>query len=252
MAQVITYQCPRCKADIGRRFGLITKKLIVCQKCGHNVLIDSSVIQQNWAFNFGWMGTLFVWLCLGATVLVNEEVARSIGGKSFKADTVQSRLVIAAVCAIPSLLVGLVIGGVGMALGAIVGASSSANQISATPQGLPQGFPSQQSSYTPPEPQGRGCLIRGFFICFWPNFFLFPAIIIMAGVEGAFSAPSEEVRKQLSEQSAQKNMPWIMGVTLLLFIAGCLGLLPWTGRGKKKSAPPPVEPPPRATDWGRY
>ena len=50
---VITYRCPRCKTDIGRRFGLITTLRILCPRCGTRVRIDAGVVGQNWAFNFG-------------------------------------------------------------------------------------------------------------------------------------------------------------------------------------------------------
>jgi DNA-directed RNA polymerase subunit RPC12/RpoP len=250
MPTVVTYQCPRCRKDIARRFGLITKKMVVCPSCGHNVLIDTNVIQQNWAFNFGWIGTLLIWLFLGAAVLTNQELAAAIGGKSLKSDTVQQRLVIAGISIIPAALVGLLFAGIGMAIGAMVAASDSSNTVQAP---SPSGFPEPPAYMPPPEPQGRGCLVRSIFILFWPIFFFLAAVITMSALNGGFSKEiSEETRKQINERSAQQNGLWIFGVTILLFILGAFGVLPWTGSKKKKAAPPPEPPRPGPTTWGRY
>lgn len=233
---VVTFQCPRCRADLGRQFGLITSRSIPCPRCGTTVRIDSQVIAQNWGFNFGWVGGLLLWLGLAAGVMLDPHFAASIGGKTLKSDTQQQRLMIALVCGIPALLGGLVFGGIGMLLGAVMVGEGEAAPGPTRPSGFPGLTPTMPA--TTPQPQRRGCLVRSFFILFWPVFFFIAGAIVMSGVSGAWTAETEEARQQLSKQSAEKYAMWVFLGSFLVFLFGCFGLMPWTGSGKKKTPPP--------------
>jgi hypothetical protein len=237
--RVITFQCPRCKTDIGRQWGLITTKVIVCPSCGTNVRIDTSVIQQNWAFNFGWVGGILTWFVLGALVLADPQFATTIGRKTFKSDTGEQRLLIAGMCGIPAMFAGLLIGLVGGILGTIVAwGASEAPPAPATPVPTPGAPP-----LAPPQPQGRGCLIRSFFILLWPIVTFFASGIVVMVLTGVFTASDEEVRRQLSKEAGEKYAGWMLLASLVAFILGCVGLLPLTGRGKKKEVKPPPDAP---------
>ena len=233
---VVTFQCPRRRA-ISAKFGLITSRSIPCPRCGTTVRIDRQVIAQNWGFNFGWVGGLLLWLGLAAGVMLDPHFAASIGGKTLKSDTQQQRFMIALVCGLPALLGGLVCGGVGMLLGAVLVGDGEAAPSPPTPSGFPGVTPTMPSATTL-QPRGRGCLVRGSFILFWPVFFFIAGAIVMSGVSGAWTAETEEVRKQLSKQSAEKYAMWVFLGSFLVFLLGCFGLMPWTGSGKKTTPPP--------------
>jgi hypothetical protein len=230
---VTTFQCPRCRADLGRQFGLITSRSIPCPRCGTMVHIDGKVIAQNWGFNFGWVGGLLLWLGLAAGVMLDPQFAASIGGKTFKSDTQQQRVIIALVCGLPALFGGLVCGGVGMLLASVMVGGGEAGPSLVTASGL---------SAAPPQPQSRGCAVRGFFILFWPVFVFVAGVIVMSGVSGAFSAETVELRNQINKESAEKYTKWVLLASFLVFLLGCFGIMPWTGSGKKNT-PPPESPP---------
>jgi DNA-directed RNA polymerase subunit RPC12/RpoP len=208
---VITYRCPRCRADIGRRFGLLTKLNIVCPNCSANVRIGADVIRQNWGFNFAWASAVLIWLALGVGVLADRDLAAAIGRQTIPADTFEHRLGIAGICAIPALFAGLAMGGVGMVLGAIVAAGAKRDSADAAPsswttpgQGsqpargdaFPPVRPGQQRLRTmgagyatqpppeaaPPQPPKRNILVRVFFVLLWPVVFFFGAGIVLAVV----------------------------------------------------------------------
>lgn len=241
---VVTYQCPRCKADLARRFGLIGSRRIPCPSCGAMVNIDAQVIGQNWAFNFGWVGGVGISLFLAVMVVANQDFAASVGGKTFPTGTQQQRVTLAAMMVIPGILLGLVAAGVGMGLGALVGsmASSETEAAPAPPPGFPGSRLPTSLPAVPPQAKGRGCLIRMIFICFWPVAFFMAAVVVMTFVSGAASAETEELRKQLSKESAEKHTGWMMLGTFITFLLGCFGVLPWTGKGRKKPPPPPDMP----------
>ncbi len=180
---VWTFRCPRCKSDIGRRFGLITTLTIPCPNCRTQVRVDSNCIQQNWGFNFGWVGGVLLWFALAAGVLASPEFAAQIGRKTFPADTHEQRLVIAGVCALPAFLGALVIGGIGMVCGAIAAASMPTHTAdpfdltSPPPPGPRPGRPGQWGADAAgrdfrlpdvPRPAQRGFLARAFFALLWP------------------------------------------------------------------------------------
>src|SRR5947209_4353045 len=104
---VITYQCPRCRLDLGRRLGLITSKSILCPGCGTRVRIGTNVICQNWAYNFGWVGGLLTWFGLAALVLLDPQFAAKAGGRTFPSSGSDNRLMLAGLSALPAILAGL-------------------------------------------------------------------------------------------------------------------------------------------------
>ncbi|HVS40560.1 MAG TPA: hypothetical protein VMS17_33700 [Gemmataceae bacterium] len=204
---VITYKCPRCRADIGRRFGLHTKLSIACPNCGNTVRISRDVIQQNWGFNFAWISGLLLWLILGVGVLADRDLAAAIGRNSFPSDTMQDRLMIAGVCALPAFLGGLLIGGIGMVLGTFVAAGAAKDEANAPTPGawpqpgggsaLPPFLPGQQRLQTTapgcsaqpypgvaPTPQApkRNIFLRTFFVLLWPIVFFIGAALVLAAV----------------------------------------------------------------------
>ena len=267
---IYTYRCPRCRADIGRRFGLISTLTITCPSCQSKVRLDSNVIAQNWGFNFAWVSGLLIWLALGIAVIANPQFAAMIGNKTFPAATLQNRVVIALICSIPALLAGLIIGGVGMLLGTIVALGEAREENSTT---LPANdnfspMPSPTAAAQPPKPPRRSLLVRAFFVLLWPMVFFCAAAVVLGAVlrataeetepaavvpastvalvgsplgQGplitATSLMSDQARAQaLKEKEAkrgEKTAPWLVLGTLAVFILGCVGFLPGTG-GKIK------------------
>jgi hypothetical protein len=274
---VWTFRCPRCKADIGRRFGLITTLTISCPKCRTPVRIDSNVIQQNWGFNFGWVGFVLLWFGLACGVLASPEFAAQIGRKTFPSGTDEERLVIAAVCVLPAFLGALLFGGVGMVLGAIAAL--------AAPQGREDdidrtSWPTRPAAAAPPpRPRQRGFLVRAFFVLLWTGIVLLgmaftlglvaergvkptdeplPAaaartVGLMASPLGhgpllaavpvaAAGAQDDLLKQQAVKKAGETSGPWVLLGTLAVFILGCVGLLPCTSR-KLKDEPRPVTAP---------
>jgi DNA-directed RNA polymerase subunit RPC12/RpoP len=297
---VYTYRCPRCRADIGRRFGLLTTRIIVCHRCGSNVRVDANVVAQNWGYNFAWTGSMVLWAALAFAVLANPEFGAMIGNGTFPADTFEHRLVIAGVSVIWALMGGLVIGGIGMVLGTIVAACASDDGAGAAdprssplsgqwPAGgfpFPPASPGQQLSYpstagfhpsldlaaSPPRPRERSIFARAFFVLLWPVVFFMGAAIVLniaatTGVKndepppvmgartvGLMGSPlgqgpllaattllpdavrDQPLKQQATENMAAKSAPWLLLGMLIVFILGCVGLLPSTGRKIRRQA----------------
>jgi uncharacterized membrane protein len=294
-----TYRCPRCRTDIGRRFGLITSARIVCPCCGTYVRIDAQVIQQNWGFNFGWAAGLLTWLGLATAMLASPEFAAAFGGNTFPSATLENRLALAAMCCIPSLFVGGAVAAVGMLLGALVAAgaedSDTARGYPPPPSptwGLaprPAGFhPRTDPTAPPPRPRQRGFLVRACFVLLWPVVFFFgaatvvqqvavnalnhdePLPLIGASTVGLMGCPQgqgpllaasslvpgearDEQRKQFATAKlADKPVPWILLGSLVAFVLGCVGVLPSTGRKIRAQvlAPPAPASGPEAQQRG--
>jgi hypothetical protein len=303
---VFTYRCPRCRADIGRRFGLYTKRKIPCPRCGTGVRIDAAVFAQNWGYNFGWVGGVLACLVLGFGVLISPDFAATVGGNTLPSATEHDRLVLAGMSLIPGLLAGLVFGGVGMVLGAIVAAGAAAEADDATevpPPGpgpgggfrfLPPGADPQPSSAAatgfsspparPASPPRRGLFVRAFFALLWPIVFFFAAgfgltIVAMsrvksvdppppaaaAGTVGLLAAPQgqgpllaafslipapvrdQQLKHQATWKMGGQSAPWLLLGMLVVFLLGCAGVLPYTGRLKVRPPPPRKAPPPSGT-----
>ena len=233
---VITYQCPKCKADIGRCLGLHTKLTIACPNCGANVRIGRDAMAQNWGFNFAWVSGLVIWLVLGVGVLVSPELAAQIGRDAFPADTFEHRLVIAGVSAIPALLAGLVFGGIGMVCGTIAAFCASASETRAGDHpawpssnagpGAAGGFPGQNAPpLYPPQPRGRGFFVRAFFVLLWAVVFFFGAAIVLSMVATTGVKPVE--RRPADEASTVGLLASPLGQGPLLAASS---LLPDEGR----------------------
>ena len=203
---VVTYRCPRCRADVGRRLGLYTKLMIDCPNCQASVRIGRQCVAQNWAFNFAIGGGLIIWLLLAVAVLIDPQLAAMIGQKEFPADTFEHRLVIAGVCILPSMLAGLVVAGLGWLFGMVVALEDPAPGAADNPSWPPSklgsaaagGFsPPTESSLTPPKPQHRSIIVRRFFALLWPVVFIFGAglvlgIVAAAGVQPKDRGPAED------------------------------------------------------------
>jgi hypothetical protein len=100
-----------------------------------------------------------------------------------------------------------------------------------------------------PAPRRRNVLVRTFFALLWPVVFFFAAGLTMSALSGASSADNEVVRKQLQDQAAQAAVPWLLLGSLLVFVLGCVGVLPWTGANKRSRPAAPAGPAaPRAGD----
>jgi hypothetical protein len=151
--------------------------------------IDSNVIAQNWGFNFAWVTGVLIWQALGVAVIASPEFAAMIGNKTFPAATLKNRVVIALVCAIPSLLAGLIIGGVGMLLGTIVAMGAAREENSTAPANdqesdsrAPAWEPSPTAATQPSGPPRRSLLVRAFFVLLWPVVFFFVAALVLGAV----------------------------------------------------------------------
>jgi uncharacterized membrane protein len=81
--------------------------------------------------------------------------------------------------------------------------------------------------------QRRSLIVRGFFVVLWPAVFFTAAAMTMSALAGAFSTETEALQQQLHRQSAEKHTGWIFVVSLVLFVLGCLGVLPCTAATKK-------------------
>ena len=196
---VYTYTCPRCRTDLGRQFGLLTSKRIDCPGCGTNVRIDTIVIQENWGYNFAWVGGLLIWGGLAAGALLNPQFAATLGNGTLPAATPGNRLVIAAFSCIPALIGGLLIGGFGMLLGTIVAFGADEEtpaQNTAPPSQLPS-YPTGNARQTalqasqPPQPGKRSLLVRGAFMLLWPAVFFFGAALVLGMVTRSTQAKVE-------------------------------------------------------------
>ena len=84
-----------------------------------------------------------------------------------------------------------------------------------------------------PPRQRRSLIVRGFFVVLWPTVFFLAAAMTMSALAGAFAAETEALQQQLHQQSAEKHTGWIFLVSLVLFVLGCLGVLPCTAATKK-------------------
>lgn len=298
---VYTYRCPRCRADIGRNFGLITSRVISCHSCGSKVRVDANVIGQNWGYNFAWTASLMLWSALAVAVLANPAFAAMIGNGTFPAATFENRLVIAGVCVIPALMGGLVIGGVGMLLGTIVAACSPADgaEVGDFPSSPTQGqgpagglsflpvpagqqrsqpsgaglHPPMDPTASPPRARERAWFVRACFVLLWPVVFFVgaamalniaattwvktdePPPVVGARTVGLMGSPlgqgpllavssllpdaarDEPLKQQAAEKMGEKSAPWLLLGTLIVFVLGCVGLLPSTGRKIRRQAP---------------
>jgi hypothetical protein len=114
--------------------------------------------------------------------------------------------------------------------------------------------------------------MRGFFVLFWPVFFFLGTGVVLAIVaastvskqeSAAISAASaaglmgsplgprpflsvapliteddtnNQLRQLASGRMGEKAAPWLLLEMLVVFILGCIGLLPWTGRKIRKKA----------------
>jgi DNA-directed RNA polymerase subunit RPC12/RpoP len=268
---IITYKCPRCRADIGRRFGLMSTLTITCPYCEAKVRIDRNVIAQNWGFNFAWVSGLLIWLVLGVAALASPQFAAMIGNKTLPAATPQNRVVIALFCVIPSLLSGLIIGGVGMLLGTIVamGAAREENSTTEAPTEPQEPVGAPAAGPQPPRPRQRGLLVRAFFVLLWPVVFFCgaatvlgavlwtpaeetePAAVVPAGATALVGSPlgqgplltatslvadkarAQALKDKAAAKTGEKVAPWLVLGTLAVFVLGCVGFLPATG-GKLK------------------
>jgi hypothetical protein len=102
------------------------------------------------------------------------------------------------------------------------------------------------------EPPRRHAGVRCLFALLWPVLFFVAAAVATAALSGASAAENDVVRKQMQDQWAQLTVPWVMLGSLVVFVLGCVGLLPWTGQHKRGRAAAPAAPatPPAAPPAG--
>lgn len=225
---IITFRCPKCRLDIGRQFGLITTTTIVCSKCGTHVRLDSAAVAQNWGFNFGWMSALLIWFALGVGVLVDPQFAATMGNTTFPAATDAQRVVIALTCGIWAFLAGLCFAMVGMVLGSLVATFAPAGSAP-----METDLPDRPTA-GPPQTRERGCLVRMIFIFVWPVVGFFVAVIAITAV-ATIEAGNDPVMQQIAiEEAGKQTAPWLVFGTLAVFLLSCVGLLPFTGRKRKR------------------
>ncbi len=269
---VYTYRCPRCRLDLGRRFGLMTTPCIRCSRCGTNVQVSTAAILQNWAYNFGWVGGVLLWIVLAVGIVLSPEFANTVSDQMFRGAEVRNPVVLLAGCLIPAFLAGLLSAFVGMVLGALASllmttAPTARSEVPA-PTGLLLPRTSVNSpapTVTPTSPWQRNLLVRLVFIFLWPLVFFFTGAMVLGmlapgeanpsaprALDGAGTAavptppappalhrdssavaepqpPPDQARTEFHQQTA----PWLLGGTLVVFIAGCAGWLPSTSRHRK-------------------
>jgi hypothetical protein len=254
---IYTYRCPKCKLDLGRRFGLITSKCVTCARCGGHVLITTPAVSQNWAMNFGVAAGGLLWVILTVGVLFSPEFAAKASDLFLRGAGVRNPLAIVGVCLLPAFVVGLVAGVVGSVLGTIAGLCMSSEPDDDS-DWVPDG-----ALYWPRSPAGprrRSLLVRVLFILLWPFIFLFGTAAVIEQVVGAenngevprlvvavevstaapalaadrskpaLPAGNEAGREKTDAPFPQEAAPWLLLGMLLVFIAGCCGWLPCTSR----------------------
>jgi hypothetical protein len=134
---------------------------------------------------------------------------------------------------IPWILLGTLLAFVLGSAGLLPPTGAKIRAPAAPPSGIPAG----------PEPPRRSAFVRAFFVVLWPVVFFIAAGLTMSALAGSFAAESDEVQRQISQESARQHAGWISLVSLGLFVLGCVGVLPLTGaRIRSRATLPPPGP----------
>jgi hypothetical protein len=266
--------CPRCNADVSRRFGLITTPTVVCRSCRYEMRVTGRAVTDNWAFNFMTLAALAIWGGMAVLILASSESAAALGKRmSLPAGTIQERLllamlsgVVAAVCSIPIMLLGRIIG---YFVGRRLLSEQEREDSAVAPPARPSAPPFQSGAQTlrtqqlfsaaasaaygvavqpapipaapaqPPEARGDGVLrfiLRAFFGLLWAVVFFVGGVFVMAAV----SIHGITDREQQAAASRHAGETWGVGLffgsIVLAVVLSYLGMLPGTRRKKRQPA----------------
>jgi hypothetical protein len=266
--------CPRCKADVSRRFGLIATPTVVCHSCRFEMRITGRAVTDNWGYNFMALAGLAIWGGMALLILASPESAAVISKRvSLPAGTIQERLLLAALsgvaaalCAIPFLVVGRIIGYiVGQRLLSELEREAPAGDLSPqefTPQFQPGGqtlrtqqlfsgpapvaygvavqpAPVQPPPARPPGTQGHGVLrfiLRAFFCLVWAAVCFVGGTFVMAAL-AVHGITDPEQQAAASRHAGETWGVWLFfGSIGLAVLLSCLGVLPGTRRKRRQPA----------------
>jgi hypothetical protein len=265
--------CPRCRADVSRRIGLITTPTITCRVCQFPMRVTALAVMNNWQFNFAAPVVLAIWV--GAAVIIfrsPDMVARwaSELGVNPSGHATQDRLamvllsgVLALFCSIPFAVLGRLVGfyaarrllsepppeAAASELGqrqfvsqlpTPVGreqTSSAATVVRTSPAAGAYVVEMHSARDLPPRRASGGFrfIARGFFGLLWAAFFFVGGAFVMGAVATAGIA-DPELRNQASRHAGEHWGVWLfLGSIGLTILLGSLGILPGT-RSKKRPA----------------
>jgi hypothetical protein len=265
--------CPRCRADVSRRFGVITTPTITCRVCRFPMRVTTPAVMNNWQFNFAAPVVLAIWV--GAVVIIfrsPDTVAHWAGelGATPSGHDTQDRVamvllsgVVALFCSIPFAVLGRLIGFfVAQGLLSEPPPEAAANELGQrrflaqlpTPVGREQtpsaatvlrsypaagayGVAMHSAPALPPQTASGGFrfIARAFFGLLWAAvFFLGGAFAMGAAVTAGIADP--QLRNQASRHAGEHWGVWLfLGSIGLAILLGSFGVLPGT-HSKKRQA----------------
>jgi hypothetical protein len=266
--------CPRCKADVSRRFGLITTPTVVCHSCRFEMRITGKAVTDNWGYNFAALAGLAIWGGIALLILASPESAAALGKRmSLPAATIQDRLLLAALSGVAAALCAIPFAVIGRLIGYFVGQRLlSQHEQEAPPASLPpqqhsspfqvgaqklrtqqlfsgpapaacgvavQPAPVEAAPARPPETGGHGVLrsiLRVFFCLLWAAVFFVGGTFVMAGI-AIHGITDAEQQAATSRHAGETWGVWLFfGSIGLASLLSCLGVLPGTRRKKRQPA----------------
>jgi hypothetical protein len=235
--------CPRCRADVSRRLGVITTPTITCRVCQFPMRVTALAVMNNWQFNFAAPVVLAIWV--GAVVIIfrSPETVAHWAGELRAPPTghdLQDRLAMSLTAGVVALFSSIPFAVVGRLIGFFVARrllSEPSSAAAASEFGQRQ-FLSQLPAPALPQQKASGgfrFIARAFFGLLWAAVFFFGGAFAMATVATAGIA-DPQLRNQASRHAGEHWGPWLflgsIGLTILL---GSFGVLPGT-RSKKRPA----------------
>ena len=265
--------CPRCRADVSRRFGLITTPTITCRVCQYPMRVTALAVMNNWQFNFAAPVVLAIWVGLALIIFRCPDTvahwADQLGARP-SGHALQDRLamvlvsgVVALFCSVPFAAVGRLVGFFAArrllsepapGSGAIelrqgqfasqlpthVGwdqTPSSAIVVRSSPAAGAYGEAMHTAPAMPPQTAGGGFrfIARAFFGLLWAVVFFFGGAFVMTAVATAGIA-DPQLRNEASRHAGGHWGVWLfLGSIGLAIVLGSVGVLPGT-RSKKRHA----------------
>jgi len=248
--------CPRCRADVSRRFGVITTPTIDCRVCQFPMRVTSLAVMNNWQFNAAAPVGLALWVAALFIIFGSPETAArwawELGATPSGHDT-QDHLAMALVaggaalfCSVPFAIVGR-----------IIGFFVARRLLSEPPEPAASEFgqrqylsyvpaPAASGGYgvamhsTPELPQqtaggGFRFIARTFFGLVWAAiFFVGGAFMTTAVAIAGITDP--QLRNEASRHAGQSCGVWLFfGSIGLAVLLGSRGILPGT-RSKNRQA----------------